>query len=150
MPISYYRGLVENLEQSCFLNVVQVKKRFAPTDYDKVEDIHNTLYKKEKLTSQTDIREDPDEYEEVTWQMLSLLQDRLCLYVYTITIISLIIFFRYGRMKGKSVQHDYHLASAKYFHITYVQYLAVMSSKCVISLSQLHNQINGCGFSTFL
>ena len=76
-----------------FLKCCTGKEKVAPTDYDKVEDIHNTLYKKEKLTSQKDIREDQDEHEEVTWQILSLLQDRLCLYVYTITIIILIIFF---------------------------------------------------------
>ena len=43
-----------------------------------------------------------------------------------------------------------HLAPARYFHISYVQYLAVMSSKFIISLSQSANQINGYGFSTFL
>ena len=37
-----------------------------------------------------------------------------------------------------------------YFHISYVQYLAVMSSKFIICLSQSANQINGYGFSTFL
>ena len=38
---------------------------------------------------------------------------------------------------------------ARYFHISYVQYLAVMSSKFIISFSRSANQINGHGFSTF-
>ena len=49
-----------------------------------------------------------------------------------------------------AVPSDWHLAPARYFHISYVQYLAVMSSKFIISLSQSANQINGYGFSTFL
>ena len=43
-----------------------------------------------------------------------------------------------------------HRAPARYFNILYVQYLAVMSSKFIISLSQSANQINGYEFSTFL
>ena len=76
-----------------FLKCCTRNEQVAPTDYDKVEDIRSTSYKKEKLTSKTDLREDPDEHEEVTWQMLSLLQDRLCLYVYTISMIILVIVF---------------------------------------------------------
>ena len=43
-----------------------------------------------------------------------------------------------------------HLAPARYFHISYFQYLAVMSSKFIIILSHSANQINGYEFSAFL
>ena len=43
-----------------------------------------------------------------------------------------------------------HLAPTRYYHISYVHYLVVMSSKFIISPSQSANQINGYQFSTFL
>ena len=50
-----------------FLKCCTGNEKVAPTDYDKIEDIRSTPYKKEKLTLKTDLREDPDEHEEVTW-----------------------------------------------------------------------------------
>ena len=74
-----------------FLKCCSGKDKVSPTD-DTVEDIRNSLYKKEKLSSQKDLREDSKE-EGVTWQLLSRIQDRLCLYLYTITIAILIMVF---------------------------------------------------------
>ena len=62
---------------------------------------------------------------------------------------SVILHCFYGRPSGWS-DTIYHLAPARYFHMSYVQYLAVISSKFIISLRQSTNQINGYGFSTFL
>ena len=44
----------------------------------------------------------------------------------------------------------FHLAPTRSFHISFVQYLALMGSKFIISLSQSANPINGYGFSTLL
>ena len=68
-------------------------EKVVPTNNDKVENIRSTPFKKDKMSSQTNLSEDPDEHAEVTWRMLSLMLDRLCLYLYTITMIILIVVF---------------------------------------------------------
>ena len=75
-----------------FLRCCKNKEKVVPTNYDKVEDMRSTPFKKDKMASQTNLGENPDELE-VTWRMLSLMLDRLCLYVYTITMAILIVVF---------------------------------------------------------
>lgn len=68
----------------------------TPTNHDvsvNDEANHNIPYIKDQMKADTDNGEAPDESEDITWQMLSVIQDRLCLYVYIITIVILVVVF---------------------------------------------------------
>ena len=74
------------LEIVVYFKCCSVKDKVEPID----ESITTALDRKEKMTSQTDLRDDPDDHEEFTWQMLSIMQDRLCLYLYSVATLILI------------------------------------------------------------
>lgn len=92
-PPKWLQALGRKLEIVVFFQCCRRKEKVTPLDYDKVENITKSLDRKEKMTSQTDLRDDSDDQEEVTWQMLATIQDRLCLYIYSVAMVILITVF---------------------------------------------------------
>lgn len=54
---------------------------------------HNIQFKTDQMKSDIESREEADESEEITWQVLAVIQDRLCFYIYAITIVILVLVF---------------------------------------------------------
>ena len=82
------------LNSIVFFKCYKTKDKVIPTSCDikeKDEDNHNHPNTKELLNPVGDRIRDPDKPEEVTWQQLADLQDRLCFYLYSITCLILII-----------------------------------------------------------
>ena len=87
------QAIGRKLEVVVYFKCVSGKDKVEPLDYDKVENIAQSLDRKEKMTSKIDLRDGPDDHKEVTWQMLAIMQDRLCLYIYSVAMIILITVF---------------------------------------------------------
>ena len=69
----------------------------TPVDSDiNIDDLDNpnTIYEKDRKVFDRDSKSEvKDEAEEITWQKLAALQDRLCFYVYLVTCLTLIVVF---------------------------------------------------------
>ena len=81
------------LEVVAFFKCFGETEKVTPIDYDRVETLSQSLERKQKMASQTDLRQEPDVQNEVTWQMISMIQDRLCLYIYSVVLIIVIAVF---------------------------------------------------------
>ena len=73
------------------------RDKVNPIHLDDTQDTtsHKPPYEKEKRTFDfdNDAKCEKDEPEEVTWQQLAELQDRMCFFVYTTTVLALIFMF---------------------------------------------------------
>ena len=80
----------------CFFQCCKAKDKVVPANLnvsEKGEENHKISFHKERLQSEDECYKDTDEQEDVTWQQLAALQDRLCFYLYALTCLILIIVF---------------------------------------------------------